>query len=105
MAKNWTALIIKRALELIRSGWAKKTEARNARGVEVDPIDPEAVRFCAVGAIKRAAHDLKAPSGEGSRVERLLEELSGRTDVEDYNDDSPNSGRVIALFEKARKRA
>ncbi len=52
--------IISRALELVSNEgtWAKGALARRADGMPCAPMHPRAVRFCAVGALQRAAGEL-----------------------------------------------
>lgn len=58
--KEKVCKIIKRAKELIATDdqWCKNTSAMNIFGLRVQSNDPEACRFCAVGATWRAAHEL-----------------------------------------------
>lgn len=106
MKKNWRALVLDRALELIRKGWTKRVLARDARGRDVDIDSSDAKAFCALGAIERAEFELKAPKrvrGDALRcVRTALGSASSRLDVMAFNDRSPNKKRVVALFEKAR---
>lgn len=49
--------VIQRALVLIavQETWTLGTLARDAQGASVSPFAPEAVRFCAIGALRNAA--------------------------------------------------
>ena len=44
---------------LVKAGWCRGSMAKNRRGVGCSPTAHEAVRFCAHGAIKRAAVDYR----------------------------------------------
>jgi hypothetical protein len=60
MAKTLQHQIITRALELIEeeAGWTRAAIARTASGEVCEIIDRAAVRFCAIGALSRAVHEL-----------------------------------------------
>src|SRR4051812_1099310 len=58
MSKIIEAVVIERAIKLIESGWCQCTEARDADEDRVSWCSKRAVRFCAMGAIKRAARDV-----------------------------------------------
>jgi hypothetical protein len=57
--------IIRRARTLVstRASWTRRAEARDRDGKEVDSLSAAAVRFCAEGAVLRAAHDLTGAHG------------------------------------------
>ncbi len=52
--------VMQRALALIavQETWTRGTLARNAQGAPVSPFAPEAVRFCAIGALRNAAFQI-----------------------------------------------
>jgi hypothetical protein len=52
--------VIQRALALIvvQETWTRGVLARNAQGTPVSPFAPEAVRFCAIGALRNAAFQI-----------------------------------------------
>lgn len=52
-----TADVLARALANVRGGWCRGAYARNEHGEEVLETAPDAVAFCALGAIRRAACD------------------------------------------------
>ena len=55
---NETIAILTHAYILIKKGWTRKFFARNSSSREVDVLSDKACRFCAIGAIRRATHDL-----------------------------------------------
>ena len=65
--------IIKRALEIIsdETKWTRGAMARNAFGHSCSAWDQEAVRFCAVGAIYRAAFEML-----GETLDSILIEIT-----------------------------
>ncbi len=60
MAQALQQQIITRALELLsdKSKWTSRAVARNAQGHPCASRDPNAVRFCAVGSLARAAYEV-----------------------------------------------
>lgn len=51
--------ILRRAAERVAAGWCQGWSAQNARGVVVhSPLHTDAARFCATGAVYRAAYEL-----------------------------------------------
>ena len=63
-------LVLARARELVadRRTWTRCAAARNARGDRCWPYQDGAVRFCAFGALWRAAYEL---TGDGKRALHL----------------------------------
>ena len=55
---NETIAILTHAYTLIKKGWTRKCFARNKHSKAVTWDSEQACRFCAVGAIKRATHNL-----------------------------------------------
>ena len=66
MAKPLKHQVIAGALQLIvqQKNWTRGTIARSAGGVPCALLDPAAVRFCAIGALNRAAMQL---TGKGAQ--------------------------------------
>ncbi len=106
MAKTLQHQIIARALELIsdESRWTRGAMARNACRWSCPVEDPEAVRFCAVGAIRRAALELlgEADTGLVDQIEAIVLSTNGqaRTNLAAIND---RRGReaIVVMFQKA----
>lgn len=61
-------LINARALIADPAHWIRGTLACNANGRKVDWSDPSATKWCAQGAIYRAAYDLVADQKEATRI-------------------------------------
>jgi hypothetical protein len=72
MSKPLQYQIIARALELVsdENTWAKGAMARRADGMPCAPMHPRAVRFCAVGALQRAAGELSGGDQAFQRAEQ-----------------------------------
>lgn len=49
--------VLRRAGELIQQGWQRGMNAANVSGQSVSPYAPEACKFCAGGALRRAAFE------------------------------------------------
>lgn len=60
---NMIAEILTRASVLVAGGWAQGVLAVTADDRECDTKSPEAASFCVIGAIDRAAIDLKIANG------------------------------------------
>jgi hypothetical protein len=105
MAKPLQHQIITRALEIIsdEKKWTRGSMARMADGKACACLDPLAVRFCAVGALYRAAGELLSSNGfdRALEAEHLVlaasKELHGLPSINDVD------GReaVIAMFKVA----
>jgi hypothetical protein len=77
MSKSLDYLIAARAREIIAKPecWLRGELAATVDRRSVDPIDDEAYRFCAVGALRRAVHAI-APGRSmlGDRIQLALED-------------------------------
>jgi hypothetical protein len=71
MSKPLQHQIIARALEIVsdETKWTRGSMARTADGKACASLDPLAVRFCAVGALFRAAGELLGKDGFAQVVE------------------------------------
>ena len=72
MSKPILTQVIERARTLVadRSTWTSHALARRANSEACQPTDMRAVRFCAYGALVRAAYDLTA---DGEQAQRLAD--------------------------------
>lgn len=118
MSKPILTQVIERARDLVadRGTWTSHALARRANSEACQPTDPRAVRFCAFGALVRAAYDL---TNSGEQAQRLADlaaaELVGTKaperaymDLYCINDGGSRSSArkaVLGLFEKALDRA
>ena len=51
-----TAESLDRAAEKLKSGWCKHTQGKTSDGMGVTGDHPDAVRWCAIGAVSRPGH-------------------------------------------------
>jgi hypothetical protein len=60
MSQTLNAIVLKNACALVASEhrWTSGAWARDARGNRCSPLSPNAVRWCAVGALQKCAYDL-----------------------------------------------
>lgn len=84
--------ILRRAAELVRRGWIQGDIAADADWCTCDPEDPEAVRWCAVGAMQ-AANDAR-PYVSSVLLELLLEAHIG--DAGEWNDAEDRTADEVA---------
>jgi hypothetical protein len=113
-----TKRILRMARSLVRTGWTKGAGARNRHGFSTVPGAPDAVQFCALGAIERAAGTDQRGAKEAILTlahtlhpERdywvLTDPLTNAVrDVSTFND-APETRKVdvLALFDKAARKA
>jgi hypothetical protein len=102
-------LIDARALIADRAHWTSGTLARNADGHHVDWYDHSAAKWCAMGAIYRAAYDLVGDPKEATRIGNKVAQrvcpprwLHGRLPT---INDGLGHAAVLALFDKALQAA
>jgi hypothetical protein len=106
MAKPLKHQVIAGALQLIvqQKNWTRGTIARSAGGVPCALLDPAAVRFCAVGALNRAAMQLTGKEAHSLARDAEIHVLkaNGLADawLPEINDIEGHA-RIIALFERA----
>jgi hypothetical protein len=102
MAKPLQHQIIARALEIIsdESKWTRGSMARMADGTACACLDPLAVRFCAVGALYRAAGELLAGNGFDRALEAEHLVLEANTELHGLPSINDVEGRetIIAMF-------
>jgi hypothetical protein len=107
MAKPLQTQIIERALEIVsdEARWTRGAMARNKLGHSCSAWDQEATRFCAVGAINRAAFDLLGESLDGTIIEIAETCVLAANGLEHSSLPSVNDheGRdaVVAMFQRA----
>lgn len=100
------------ALISIPSHWTKGKSARDGRSVGVNVKDPNAVAFCATGAVERVC-DTKTPEGRLLRedcfkmLKECVKETSGLADDIPYYNDRPGRTHsdVMGLFSCAVNKA
>lgn len=105
--------LLKNARVLIETPekWVQHTYARNAQGVKVDELSPDAACFCSMGAVYRAASDLGGVPGvvgyTTAQALDLLRNAASMTADEDISvarfNDTFEGGHpaVMQMFDKA----
>src|SRR5262249_31102820 len=103
MSKPINATIIQRARELISQPeyWCRGSYARGKGGVSVSVNDPTARRFCAMGALIFAAHELTGDVGVASELAYSAAQSISRTGSLVYINDRQGYAAVLALFDTA----
>jgi hypothetical protein len=105
MAKPLQQQIIARALEIIsdESMWTRGSMARTTDGKACACLDPLAVRFCAVGALCRAAGELLSSNGFDRALEAEHLVLAANNELHGLPSINDVDGRdaVIAMFKVA----
>lgn len=90
--------VIARAFHLIEdpAHWTTFAHARDASGVACPPGSEHAVRFCARGALNRAARDI-SPEGSDALFKRVARSLRWMVLVNDFR----GHAAVLKHFKKA----
>lgn len=108
---NQTKRVLTRAYNLVRKGWTKGCLARNKYSNPVSVKCDNAVRFCALGAVERAALSVTEDRRDDVLADALTAiSAAGRTegqywDLECYNDEDYRTVEdVLALFKRAIER-
>lgn len=91
--------ILRRAREIISdpAKWTQGAFARDSQGSMIPPNHTAACSWCAIGALSRAAFELKAPPGFGAGA---LDMLGALRPLNDINDEEGHAA-VLDLFDKA----
>ena len=107
MAKPLFTQVVERARAYIavRSQWTRYTLALTRNNKDCEPTDPKAARFCAYGALVRAAFDVTGDVHQARRLAgRTAMRVTGSTCPEEayeaiysINDGPPRSSREAAL--------
>ena len=106
MAKTLQHQIIEGALHLIaeEEHWTRCSMARNSEGYPCSVWDPAAVRFCAVGALWRAASELTDDLDVFPVAERTALQVvanAGRADALQTLNDLEGHAAVVQMFRTA----
>lgn len=96
-----TLEILRRAKQLISKpeNWTTKKLARNPRGEACGYYKPDAVRFCAQGALLRAARELDG-WGDYAGASIILSDSTPSKNAIILNDQGPHEA-VLAMFDRA----
>lgn len=99
--------LLRRACDLVRSGWTQHADARSAEGVEVQPWQKAAVAWSLLGALVAALEE-RAEHGRDLPLDHLaaaLKELADRIDddsLASWNDEPSRTHEdVIDMLEAA----
>ena len=99
MSKPLVTQVVERARALLgdSGGWTQHAISRRGNNRQCEPTDAGAVRFCAYGAILRAAHDLACDDDQAQR-------LADRTAMFIVGHDTPYSAfeHLIAINDGPR---
>lgn len=107
MAKDNNVLkVLRMARGLInkKNGWNRGAMAMNKAGKTVTVKSPEAVCFCAIGALRRAEFKLGTPgTAAQARIElrKALPTYAYTNSIVEFNDNSVGKDRVVDLFDRA----
>jgi hypothetical protein len=116
MAKPLFTQVVERARAYVavRSQWTRYTLALTRNNKDCEPTDAKAARFCAYGALIRAAFDVTGDVHQARRLaERAAMRITGAAGPEEayeaiytVNDGPPKSSReaILHLFDKALTR-
>src|SRR4051795_3059614 len=102
MSKPLDQIIMRRAIELVEAGWTQYTYARDMKGAFVNCHSPEAVSFCAVGAVMRAMDEVLSPEQAQSfcRFSKLVAPLNERPYNLMYINDSTDKEQTLAAMRR-----
>jgi len=106
VAKTLQHQVIEEALHLIaeEEHWTRCSMARNREGDPCSVWDPAAVRFCAVGALWRAANELTGTLEAFELVETIAKQvvdINSRTDCLQTCNDVEGHATVVGMLQVA----
>jgi hypothetical protein len=116
MAKPIFKHVIERARAYVaaKATWTRYTLAQTSRGMECEPTDAKAKKFCAYGALVRSAYDLTGDPDEARRLAgRAAMWITGRStaeqafdDIYTVNDGQPEPSRkaILRMFDEGLAR-
>ena len=112
MSKTLDHLVVARAREIIsdEKHWTQFDYAQLDNSDDADPANPLAVRFCAVGALRRAAFELSSDSDSFALLSDRVQDginsfaktrgyLQSSFSIEDLNDGESGHADVLKLFD------
>jgi hypothetical protein len=104
MAKTLQHQIIEGALDILseEKRWTRCSMARNSEGQPCSVWDPGAVRFCAVGALWRAANELTGALDAFRLVESIAKRviaINSRTDCLQTCNDLEGHAAVVRMLQ------
>ena len=96
--QNRDTAILNRTKTLLQRGWTQNLLARQADGSSIAPQHSNAVKWCAVGGVIRAAHDLGFDGC--SDALNLMNDLCPGGSVPNFNN-SHTKVEVLSLLDRA----
>jgi len=88
---NDVALLLERASDLLRIGFTQSKFAQTANGTDTTPLDINAIRFCAIGALRRANCDLHSSKFLARLHRRIRYDFAIRALFDDVNTRIPTN--------------
>ncbi len=103
MSKPVPLIIIQRARDLIsdQQRWCRGSFARGKAGASVPVNDPEARRFCAMGALMLAANEICNDPTDACNLAHEIAKTISPTGSLVFVNDHYGHAAVISLFDKA----
>ncbi len=106
MTQTLQKKILARALALIseKQRWTTGSMARKSDGSNCHWGHPQAYKYCAMGAIARAAADVLGPDYRAAIINRVASYLlvvTGRPEGLGFINDREGHAAVVEMFEKA----
>jgi hypothetical protein len=71
-------MVLERTIELLNKGHCWRAMARDKYGTEGDPFDDDAVKFCAAGALMRAATDIVGWNRHEEVLDKVVRRFEGQ---------------------------
>ena len=105
MSRNLHCEIVTRARQLLedRKRWTRYASARDPSGRKCAPTEDRAVRYCAYGALLRAAYQVTGCPKRAAELARTTERMvAGDTRLSQVNDKSGYRA-VVRLMEAASR--
>lgn len=103
MSRKTILSVLEEVHELLsrRGRWCRYHHAEDRSGDPVDPLEPEAYRFCILGAVNRCC-------GEDENLRRTVKSFLGKISYAErncppstFNDNAKTKGEVIGFIELA----
>lgn len=80
--------------------WTKEAYARNKLGIKILSSDPNAVKFCALGAIRAAKCEPQVQTKAQITLNRVAMEI-GAESIVDLNDDAKSFKEILDVYDAA----
>lgn len=97
-----TQKILSRAADIVAQGWAQGWYSQDANGNRTMPDDPNSCKFCAVGAIRKAAAEQSIQNSDTAL--HHFSNHEGIHNIADWNDGPTRTqNQVVAALRNAAK--